>query len=431
MVGTQKKKGILLRLLDIIFENLSGTSRKKRKSIENEYAELQTANRDISLSVSICEIYNEKIQDLLDKGMQKVVREDNGRIIIKDLVEQPLTSPKDAQEVIQRGLGKRTISSTSMNADSSRSHTITTFHLKSSVFSSSLAICDLAGSERTRLKEASTINASLMTFGRCLESIRKQEKVPFRDSKLTTVLQPYFTSKSKLSAIINISPCASDCKETTHVLEFSAVASEITTTARVNTRLNTPAKSHEQTTSSHERTSVLEMECKKLNVALEEKEKEMEHWKQKARELEAEVLQLKLQLANENEKFDPPVIPEDLLIPSSMKFDESFEQTVEPREEKEPQEETQPPIATPSTPSEKKKSFFKNIIRSPKGKKTPTKSSEVVTPTGSSPLSDRTNHAHLTIEDILKGDFGLSKSGATSVVASPHTTQIAKRYLFK
>ena len=113
-----------------------------------------------------------------------------------------------------------------------------------------MSIVDLAGSERSkktgatgdRCKEAGSINNSLHVLGRCIEAMRQNQKVskksdeiivPFRDSKLTKLLQTFFAGKGKSSRegkvvmILNVSNNASVFNETAHVLKFSALASKV------------------------------------------------------------------------------------------------------------------------------------------------------------------------------------------------------------
>lgn len=122
---------------------------------------------------------------------------------------------------------------------------------------SRLSLVDLAGSERhastktsgAQLREASNINRSLMTLSQCIKDIRwnqqhgrgAQRMPPFRDSKLTRLFQTYLEGKGTVRMIVNISACASAFDETSHVLQFSAVArkvKEVPVVSRINTGLN-------------------------------------------------------------------------------------------------------------------------------------------------------------------------------------------------
>ncbi len=216
--------------------------------------------------MSYYEVYNEKVFDLLapqDKKEALKVKEDkSGRIFVRDITEQTLTSVEDGKKWLNEGLRNRRVAETCQNRDSSRSHSILTIKIaqipkKASkeelhenpklVKYSRLSVVDLAGSERAnktktagdRMREASHINKSLMTLGMCIETMRynqlhpkqtQQQVVPFRQSQLTRLLQDYFTGNAKAVMIINVNPRMLDYEETLQVLKFAAVAKTVVTT---------------------------------------------------------------------------------------------------------------------------------------------------------------------------------------------------------
>ena len=162
-----------------------------------------------------------------------------------------VTSSDEAYKVLRVGQRNRHQAATKMNQLSSRSHAIFSMKLLKIVQGeegshvsriSRLSIVDLAGSERYTktgalgelLKEASNINCSIMTLGKCISMLRYNQEhpnhptiVPFRESKLTRLFQGYFLGKGKASMIVNISPCASIFDETYNVLKFSSVAKQV------------------------------------------------------------------------------------------------------------------------------------------------------------------------------------------------------------
>jgi kinesin family protein 20 len=218
------------------------------------------------LFVSYVEIYSEFIYDLLgDKpegGRQrpclKLAADKHGNQYIKGLREVQVHSAKEAFDLLRIGLCHRHIAETSLNHNSSRGHTLYTIKLvrmKKGLTKPSVArvnritIVDLAGSERSsktkahgeRIKEAGSINTSLLTLGRCIETLRSNQNkkmqyqrqiVPFRDSKLTMLLQSHFIERESLEGriimITNISSTSTVYNETSHVLKFSAIASKVT-----------------------------------------------------------------------------------------------------------------------------------------------------------------------------------------------------------
>lgn len=171
----------------------------------------QDASREYSLSCSYVEIYNEDVRDLLEKSTPKLkLREDRVKGVFLECRDVIISEPEEMMELLRLGEQHRIVGETDMNKRSSRSHTIFTIHVKSTVVDDDgsngllvgkLNLVDLAGSESVRttgavgerLKEAGKINQSLLTLARVIESLGDGDKagfVSFRDSKLTRILQP-------------------------------------------------------------------------------------------------------------------------------------------------------------------------------------------------------------------------------------------------
>ena len=218
------------------------------------------------LWLSFAEIYNEQIFDLLDPVMTArasrpstlQLRDGDGRPYICGLREIHVSNVEEAWHLVQIGRENQHIASTRLNRASSRSHSIFTLRLIQVVDVdqpqyarvASLSFCDLAGSERNaasgncneRMKEAGNINLSLMTLGRCIDALRKNQArrdqsavaaprasiiVPFRNSRLTRLFQSFLCGEGRVVMITNVSPCANVFDETLHAVNYSAIASQV------------------------------------------------------------------------------------------------------------------------------------------------------------------------------------------------------------
>ncbi|KAM4688937.1 LOW QUALITY PROTEIN: kinesin-like protein KIF20A [Discoglossus pictus] len=207
--------------------------------------------------VSFFEIYNEYIYDLLDqfpsknqkRNTLKICEDQSSTSYVRDLKWLNINSTEEACKVLQFGNKNRSLASTRMNQQSSRSHSIFTIRLlklsadedPSVLAVSEMSLCDLAGSERCnktqtvgdRLKEAGNINNSLLILGKCIAALKQSQNpkkvncIPFRESKLTRLFQPFFCGRGKACMIVNINQCASTYDETLHVMRFSAVAKQV------------------------------------------------------------------------------------------------------------------------------------------------------------------------------------------------------------
>ncbi|XP_038133502.1 kinesin-like protein KIF20A [Cyprinodon tularosa] len=223
-----------------------------------------------SIWVSFYEIYNEFLYDLLDASPSQQPRkrvtlrlsdDKQGNPYVKDLTWIQIRSAEEAWRILKAGRRNQSFASTHLNQNSSRSHSIFSIRvlhvhpeasLDQAMHISELAVCDLAGSERCkeqrvgeRMKEASNINTSLMTLGRCIAALRHNQNnksrppqvVPFRDSKLTRVLQGFFCGRGTSCMVVNINPCASIYDETLQALKFSAIATQLVHGPSTKTRV--------------------------------------------------------------------------------------------------------------------------------------------------------------------------------------------------
>ncbi|KAJ1266420.1 hypothetical protein BS78_08G149700 [Paspalum vaginatum] len=197
------------------------------------------------VTVSVLEVYNEQIRDLLQTGSQpgattkrlEVRQVAEGVHHVPGLVEARVTNLNEAWEVLQTGSKARVVGSTNANEHSSRSHCIHCVMVKGENLmhgectKSKLWLIDLAGSERVtktdaqgeRLKEAQNINKSLSALGDVISALStKTPHVPFRNSKLTHLLQDSLSGDSKTLMFVQISPNENDVGETLCSLNFAS-----------------------------------------------------------------------------------------------------------------------------------------------------------------------------------------------------------------
>ncbi|XP_067235337.1 kinesin-like protein KIF15 isoform X1 [Chanodichthys erythropterus] len=206
---------------------------------------------------SFIEIYNEQIYDLLDSVSTSLfLREDIKRgVFVEGAVEKYAASAAEAYQVLSMGWRNRRVASTSMNRESSRSHAVFTMTLESketgqevvNIRTSQLNLVDLAGSERqkdthaegSRLKEASSINRSLMCLGQVIMALMdvsngKNRHICYRDSKLTFLLRDSLGGNAKTYIIANVHPGSKCFGETLSTLHFAQRAKLIKNKAMVN-----------------------------------------------------------------------------------------------------------------------------------------------------------------------------------------------------
>jgi kinesin family protein 5 len=247
--------------------------------------------------VSYLQIYCEIVSDLLNPAgiapaptspdaatasttggetLQLSIREKGGRVFVEGLSRAPVTNMQDLVNVLARGDANRATAETNMNATSSRSHAALMVSIlmpeaaavaaataasgngaSASASSSSskpapgaatfreslLVLVDLAGSERAtasagrqhlRLEEAKAINLSLSALGNCMSALAECRKhVPYRDSKLTRLLQGSLGGGARTSVMVNIAPGVDDTGEVLNALRFAARASKVKVVAKV------------------------------------------------------------------------------------------------------------------------------------------------------------------------------------------------------
>lgn len=181
--------------------------------------------------MSYMEIYNEKIYDLLEPR-ELLLREVNRMVVVPGLAGRRVRCMRDFEEMFLVGMGNRTTAETKLNKNSSRSHAI----LRIGVGDSKLHLIDLAGSENNRrtgnegirLAESSNINRSLFVLGKVVNAIVKKEaRVPYRDSKLTRLLQDSLGGSSLCYIVANVADDMNELGNTVSTLGFASKSRKI------------------------------------------------------------------------------------------------------------------------------------------------------------------------------------------------------------
>ncbi|KAL2454392.1 P-loop containing nucleoside triphosphate hydrolase superfamily protein [Abeliophyllum distichum] len=272
------------------------------RAVKDIFAEIEmTTDREFLVRVSYMEIYNEDIIDLFAVENQKLqIHESLERgVFVAGLREEIVNSADQVLNLIQLGEVNRHFGETNMNARSSRSHTIFRMVIESkgketsssnsssshdAIRVSVLNLVDLAGSERiaktgaggVRLKEGKHINKSLMVLGnvinKLIEGAKQRGHIPYRDSKLTRILQPALGGNAKTSIICTVAPEEVHSEETKGTLQFASRAKRITNCVQVNEILTDAALLKRQKLEIEElrlklqgsRSEVLEQEILKL-----------------------------------------------------------------------------------------------------------------------------------------------------------------------
>ncbi|XP_078095843.1 kinesin-like protein KIF17 [Mustelus asterias] len=233
------QRGVIPRAFEHIFESIQCTE-----------------NTKFLVRASYLEIYNEEIRDLLGKDTkQKLELKEHPEkgIYVKDLSMHTVHSVSECEKIMDIGWGNRAVGYTLMNKDSSRSHSIFTIHLemcsiddngKDRIRVGKLNLVDLAGSERQaktgatgdRLKEATKINLSLSALGNVISALvdGRSKHIPYRDSKLTRMLQDSLGGNTKTLMVACLSPADNNYDESLSTLRYANRAKNIKNKPRIN-----------------------------------------------------------------------------------------------------------------------------------------------------------------------------------------------------
>ncbi|CUM48484.1 uncharacterized protein AC631_02324 [Debaryomyces fabryi] len=242
-ISDKEQQGIIPRICNEIFDKINNSS----------------SDIEYTVGVSYMEIYMEQIRDLLDPrsdtNSKFIIQEDKVHgIHVKGLSQAFVSSSNELYSVLSQGSKERSHSITNMNIESSRSHAILQINLSQkqlfddTIKRSHLFLVDLAGSEKVdktgamgqTLEEAKKINSSLSALGNVINSLTdgKSSHIPYRDSKLTRILQESLGGNSRTSLIINCSPSSINELETLSTLRFGSRAKKIKNNAHINTELS-------------------------------------------------------------------------------------------------------------------------------------------------------------------------------------------------
>ncbi|KAM6430694.1 kinesin-like protein KIFC3 isoform 1-T4 [Liasis olivaceus] len=225
MEGTLENPGINQRALQLLFSEVQS----------------KAPDWNYRITVSVAEIYNEALRDLLGKEPQEKLEirlcpDGSGQLYVPGLTEFPVHSVEDINQVFEFGHINRATEYTHLNEHSSRSHALLMVTVRGIDCSTGirttgkLNLVDLAGSERVgrsgaegnRLREAQYINKSLSALGDVIYALRsRQGHVPFRNSKLTYLLQDSLSGESKTLMMVQVSPAEKNTSETLCSLKFA------------------------------------------------------------------------------------------------------------------------------------------------------------------------------------------------------------------
>ncbi|CAF0773800.1 unnamed protein product [Brachionus calyciflorus] len=239
MQGNAAQKGMIPRAFEHIFEAVSTDTSKK-----------------YLIRASYLEIYNENVRDLLGKDNKTNLdlhEHPEKGVYVNSLSWHECKQVADCDKLMDKGNKNRSVGATLMNADSSRSHSIFTINVEmceqdnegeEHYRAGKLNLVDLAGSERQsktgatgdRLKEATKINLSLSALGNVISALvdGKSKHVPYRDSKLTRLLQDSLGGNTKTLMIAALSPAADNYEETLSTLRYANRAKNIKNKPKIN-----------------------------------------------------------------------------------------------------------------------------------------------------------------------------------------------------
>ncbi|KAK4395779.1 Kinesin-like protein NACK1 [Sesamum angolense] len=228
------------------------------KAVNDIYMHIMnTPERDFKIKISGLEIYNENVRDLLnsESGRNlKLLDDPEKGTVVEKLVEETAHDDQHLRHLIQICDAQRQVGETALNDTSSRSHQIIRLTIESTLrensdcvrsYVASLNFVDLAGSERAsqtnaegaRLREGCHINLSLMTLTTVIRKLsvgKRSGHIPYRDSKLTRILQHSLGGNARTAIICTLSPASSHVEQSRNTLFFATRAKEVTNNARVN-----------------------------------------------------------------------------------------------------------------------------------------------------------------------------------------------------
>ncbi|KAF9023337.1 kinesin-domain-containing protein [Hymenopellis radicata] len=245
MQGTKSQPGVIPRVVRSLFERKAQMNRD-----------------DIQLSVSYMEIYKDDVYDLLvtrENAPKLPVRENHaGMVFVANLSTCPLSSVQEFDTIYARATNNRSVGATKLNHASSRSHAVLTIEVTMTdgdrTITGKMNLVDLAGSENnkltgndpSRMAESSAINKSLSVLGQVVRDLNAgKQRIPYRNSKLTRILQDALGGSSVGLLICNIAPGTKFRKDTLNTLNFATSAKDVENKPVINERdTRPPPKPH-------------------------------------------------------------------------------------------------------------------------------------------------------------------------------------------
>ncbi|KAL0210845.1 hypothetical protein P9112_009143 [Eukaryota sp. TZLM1-RC] len=236
--GIPNNVGVAHRFLESVYSILSSKHRPSAKG---------KVTSTFLLCVGISELYNDEVYDLIDGQKLRIRQRPDQSYFASPQKWITVDSCSEASTVLEEALSRRSQKTTSANATSSRSHCFFSVSLKQSFvgrenepITSKLVIVDLAGSERisrshtdrskSLMKETQSINSSLSALGDVITSLAlKSPHVPYRNSKLTRLLQDVLSGESKTVVFANVSAHVDDVQETVSTLGFASRIASVCT----------------------------------------------------------------------------------------------------------------------------------------------------------------------------------------------------------
>ncbi|EGD74443.1 hypothetical protein PTSG_12363 [Salpingoeca rosetta] len=268
-------RGIIPRIVENIFQ----------------YIDMAPETLEFTVRVSYFEIYMERISDLLCDGNDNLqIHENRERgVYVRHATELYMQDPEDVMDVMRAGAERRSVASTNMNDISSRSHSVFLMEIsqkdtvRGGMKTGKLFLVDLAGSEKVSkthaegevLQEAKNINKSLSALGLVIMSLtdgQKRQHVPYRDSKLTRILQESLGGNSRTTIIICCSPSSYNEQETISTLRFGQRAKRIKNRAVINVKYSAEEL--------QKQLDQAKKEIKKLAKRLQAAEAELKIWRE-------------------------------------------------------------------------------------------------------------------------------------------------------
>ncbi|OTB05715.1 hypothetical protein M426DRAFT_56522 [Hypoxylon sp. CI-4A] len=230
------------------------------------FNKLEMEDADSFVKCSFIELYNEELRDLISaeestklKIFDDTSRRGHATTVVQGMQESHIKSAADGIKLLQDGSLKRQVAATKCNDLSSRSHTVFTITAcikqtgedgEEYVSAGKLNLVDLAGSENIqrsgaenkRAAEAGLINKSLLTLGRVINAlVDHNSHIPYRESKLTRLLQDSLGGRTKTCIIATVSPAKSNLEETISTLDYAFRAKNIRNKPQANQRINKEA----------------------------------------------------------------------------------------------------------------------------------------------------------------------------------------------